>query len=240
MRFYLALFIVSGLLLVPAANAASCPGADPCPWTQFESFGDVEPGEFRAPFGIGADASGNLYVVENDKHRVQKLDPNGAVLKTFGGLGGGDGELYYPYDIAVDPAGGGVYVTDNSNYRIEKYDTSGQFVSAWGWGVSDGTKAYQVCTSGCRAGLGGAGTGQFSSAVGITTDGTNVFVADSINKRVQKFDLATRPGSGPFPAGSGRRTSWCMAGMSTSAPPRTPCGGSTPRARRTALGTEMA
>jgi sugar lactone lactonase YvrE len=196
MRFYLAVFLVSGLLIVPAAYAASCPGADPCPWTQFDSFGDVGAGEFRAPYGIGADAAGNLYVLENDKHRVQKLDPNGAVLKTFGGLGGGDGELYYPYDIAVDPAGGGVYVTDNSNYRIEKYDTSGQFVSAWGWGVSDGTKAYQVCTSGCRAGLGGAGTGQFSSAVGITTDGVNVFVADSTNKRVQKFDLAGNPAGG--------------------------------------------
>ena len=36
---------------------------------------------------------------------MQKLDPNGAVLKTWGTTGSGDGQLDYPYDIAVDPAG---------------------------------------------------------------------------------------------------------------------------------------
>jgi tripartite motif-containing protein 71 len=196
MRFLLAVSIAAALVFVPTASASSCPGADPCPWTQVDSFGDVGPGEFRAPLGIDADASGNLYVVENDTHRVQKLDPNGAVLKTWGGPGSGDGKLEYPYDIAVDPAGGGVYVVDNSNYRVVKYDTSGQFVSAWGWGVSDGTKAFQICASGCRAGVSGAGTGQFSSAFGIATDGVNVYVADYGNKRIQKFDLAGNPAGG--------------------------------------------
>ena len=196
MRFYLAVFVVSGLLFVPAANAVSCAGADPCPWTQVDSFGDVGPGEFRTPYGIDADASGNLYVVENERHRVQKLDPNGAVLKTWGEGGSGDGRLDYPYDIAVDAAGGGVYVTDNGNYRVEKFDTSGQFVSAWGWGVSDGSPAYQVCTSGCRAGLAGGGTGQFKGAAGIATDGVNVYVADSSNSRIQKYDLAGNPAGG--------------------------------------------
>jgi DNA-binding beta-propeller fold protein YncE len=191
MRFYFAVFVVSGLLFVPAANAVT-----------FESFGDVGPGEFRAPFGIGADASGNLYVLENDRHRVQKLDASGGVLKTFGGPGTGDGGLDYPYDIAVDPAAGAVYVTDNGNYRVMKYDTSGQFVSAWGWGVSDGTKAYQVCTSGCREGLAGGGTGQLGGAVGITTDGVNVYVGDYSNKRIQKYDLAGNPaGQWAIPGG---------------------------------------
>ncbi|HEX6652421.1 MAG TPA: 6-bladed beta-propeller [Thermoleophilaceae bacterium] len=195
MRYLIAVFLVSGLLCVPAANAASCPGADPCPWTQFDSFGDVGPGEFRTPYGIGADASGNLYVIEEERHRVQKLDPNGAVLKTWGEGGSGDGRLDYPYDIAVDPAGG-VYVTDNGNLRVEKFDTSGKFVSAWGWGVSDGSAAYQVCTGGCRAGLAGSGTGQFKAPNGIATDGVNVYVADGLNSRIQKYDLAGNPAGG--------------------------------------------
>ena len=86
-------------------------------------------------------------MVEQDTHRVTKLGPNGAFLATWGGEGSGAGELWFPYDIAVDAGGGGVYVTDNSNYRIEKFDTSGNFISAWGWGVADGSAAYQVCTT---------------------------------------------------------------------------------------------
>jgi tripartite motif-containing protein 71 len=202
MRFLIAISLIAGLVFVPSASASSCPGANSCPWTQVDTFGDVGTDEFRAPTGAGADASGNVYVVENDMHRVQKLDPSGAVLASWGGMGSGAGELWYPYDIAVDAASGGVYVTDNSNQRVSKFDTSGKFVSAWGWGVSDGSPAYQVCTTGCRKGIAGSGTGQFSSAIGIATDGVNVYVADWTNKRIQKYDLAGAPaGQWTIPGG---------------------------------------
>jgi tripartite motif-containing protein 71 len=190
MRFLIAASLAAALVFVPAASASSCPGADSCPWTQVDTFGDVGAGEFRAPYGMGADAGGNLYVLEQDTHRVTKLGPNGAFLATWGGEGSAAGELWFPNDIAVDAGGGGVYVADNSNYRVEKFDTSGNFISAWGWGVTDGSAAYQVCTTGCRAGIGGSGAGQFGSAVGIATDGANVYVADYNNKRIQKYDLA--------------------------------------------------
>jgi len=190
MRYLIAVLLVSGLVFVPAVSATSCAGADPCPWTHFDSFGNVGPDEFRAPLGVSADAAGNVYVVDADLHRVEKLDPSGSVVKTWGSLGDGDGEFNSPYDIAVDPVGGGVYVADSDNDRVEKFDTSGQFISAWGWGVSDGSPTYQVCTSGCRRGIGGSGTSQFDWATGIATDGANVYVADERNKRVQKYDLA--------------------------------------------------
>jgi DNA-binding beta-propeller fold protein YncE len=147
-------------------------------------------GEFRAPYGIGTDAGGNLYVVEQDMHRVQKLDANGAFISKWGHDGTGAGELYFPYDIAVDAAHNAVYVADNDNDRIETFDTSGNFVSAWGWGVDDGSAAYQVCTQSCQAGITGSGAGQFNDPRGIATDGTHVYVTDRANKRVQKFDLA--------------------------------------------------
>lgn len=186
----ISLTCVAGLVFVSAASAASCAGADPCPWSQVGMFGDVGDGEFRGPYGMDADASGNLYVVEYDNHRVQKLDSSGAFLTKWGGEGSGDGELYYPWDVAVDPASGATFVTDQGNNRVVRYDASGKFVSAWGWGVSDGSAAYQICTSGCRAGIYGAGTGQFKDPAWIATDGAHVYVADSNNARVQKFDLA--------------------------------------------------
>lgn len=202
------LLLVSALALAlvfaERAHASSCPGADACPWTQVESFGDVGNAEFRAPYGIGTDAGGNLYVVEQDMHRVQKLGPDGAFISKWGGDGTAEGKLYYPYDIAVDAAHGGVYVTDNENDRIEKFDASGNFVSAWGWGVDDGSAAYQVCTQGCQAGSAGVGGGQFNNPRGIATDGTNVYVADWGNKRVQKFDLAGNV-TGQWTIGVGQR-----------------------------------
>src|SRR5262245_6836850 len=172
------------------AHASACPGADPCPWTQTQSFGDVGNGEFRAPYGIGTDGGGNLYVLEQDMHRIQKLDPNGGFISKWGHDGAGAGELYFPYDIAVDAAHDAVYVADNENNRIEKFDTSGNFISAWGWGVDDGSAAYQVCTQSCQAGTAGPAAGQLNDPRGIATDGSYVFVADWGNKRIQKFDLA--------------------------------------------------
>ena len=188
--FLIAAALVSALAFAQAADAASCAGADPCPWTAISTVGDVAPGEFRTPIGVAADGSGNLYVLEQVNRRVQKLDPTGGFLAEWGSEGSGAGEFSFPSDVAVDAAGGAVYVTDNNNRRLQKFDTAGNFVSAWGWGVTDGSAAFQVCTSTCRAGVPGSGPGQFTSPIGIATDGVNVFVADAANKRIQKFDLA--------------------------------------------------
>ena len=181
--------LIAALVFARSADASPCPGADACPWAQVNSFGDVGSGEFRAPTGIGGDGGGNLYVLEQDTNRVQKLDANGGFLQEWGGEGSAEGKFSIPSDIAVDAAGSGVYVTDSDNSRVEKFDTSGSFVSAWGWGVADGSAAYQVCTANCRAGILGSGSGQFNAPLGIATDGVNVYVADATNKRVQKFDL---------------------------------------------------
>lgn len=186
----LALVASIALGALPAVSrAAACPGADPCPWTQVDTLGDVGHGQFRAPLGVATDAGGRLYVIENDTHRVQKLDPTGAHLDDWGSFGSGEGEFRWADDIAVDAAHNAVYVADSGNHRIQKFDTDGNFVAAWGWGVDDGSAAYQVCTSGCQQGLAGSGNGQLSNTRGIATDGTNVYVADWGNKRIQKFGL---------------------------------------------------
>jgi DNA-binding beta-propeller fold protein YncE len=188
--FLSAASLIAALAFAQAASASPCPGADSCPWTQVDVFGDVGNDEFRAPYGIGADGSGNLYVLEQDVQRVKKLDANGGFLAKWGGQGSAEGKLSIPTDIAVDAASGGVYVTDSDNNRVQRFDTGGNFVAAWGWGVADGSAAYQVCTSNCRAGSQGSGPGQFNAPLGIATDGVNVYVVDGFNDRIQKFTLA--------------------------------------------------
>ncbi len=61
-------------------------------------------------------------------------------------------------------------------------------------GTAAGT-GLESCTaeSGCQAGLGGSGTGQFSEARGIAVDAAgDIYVRDPVNLRVQKFDSAGR------------------------------------------------
>ena len=70
-----------------------------------------------------------------------------------------------------------------------------EFVAAWGWGVSDGKAEYEVCTSACRAGVGGAGKGELKEGGPIAVDNApggaeTVYVgADASAKRpdVQRF-----------------------------------------------------
>ena len=64
----------------------------------------------------------------------------------------------------------------------------GTFLSTFGWGVTDGANTFEVCTSNCRDGLLGSGTGQFFDPSGVAVDASgNVLVVDADNFRVQKF-----------------------------------------------------
>jgi hypothetical protein len=84
---------------------------------------------------------------------------------SFGGKGAGEGQFDNPSGVAVSEAGataGDVYVVDRGNNRIERFSSEGMFISAWGWGVKDGAKEYEVCQSGegCKGGLPGSGKGR--------------------------------------------------------------------------------
>lgn len=145
------------------------------------------PGEFSDPGGVEVDADGYVYVVDRGNHRVQKFAADGSFITAFGENGSADGQLNWPTEIAIDDAGG-VYVTDG-NHRVNKYDTEGSFLRSWGWGVQDLSPEFQVCISGCEAGIPGPGDGQFQGPWGIDVDRFgNVFVSDYANHRVQKFD----------------------------------------------------
>ena len=100
------------------------------------------------------------------------------VPSSFGSAGSGDGQFKEPTGVAVngsseplvEPAAGDVYVLDTGNNRVERFSSAGVFIAAWGWGVGDGEAKYEVCTSGCRAGIAGVGAGQFNSSQAIAVD----------------------------------------------------------------------
>ena len=69
------------------------------------------------------------------------------------------------------------------------------FDRAFGWNVDGGSPGvgYEVCTvaASCQAGATGTLGGQFQTIRGVATDAAgNTYVADSGNRRIQKFDAA--------------------------------------------------
>lgn len=163
-------------------------------WNNVTSFGasGSGDGQFDSSNGIGTDSSGNIYIFDTTNSHIQKFDYNGNFVLRWGSTGTAESQFAVNSyaNLTVDSLGY-VYVADTGNNRIEKFDSSGNFVYALGWGVSDGSSALQVCTSGCRAGTTGNGNGQFDSPMGLITDpSNNLYVLDFNNGRVQKFSSA--------------------------------------------------
>jgi DNA-binding beta-propeller fold protein YncE len=124
---------------------------------------------------------------------------------SFGSAGSGAGQLLDPAGVAVDEATGDVYVVDRGNDRIDRFGPRGEFIAAWGWGVRDGTKAYEVCESSCLPGIAGAGKGELSSPEAIAIDnstspsdpsrGDVYVVADTSDEHghLEKFSASGEP-----------------------------------------------
>jgi hypothetical protein len=172
-------------------------------------------GEINFPSGVAIDTAGNVYVADQGNNRIQKFTSSGTFERTWGktvnmttsanlctaaslntcqagsnttALGG---EFNSPTDVATD-AGNNVYVADQSNNRIQRFNSLGTFERTWGKGVNM-TTGGNLCTAAslntCQAGSTGPLGGEFIAAFGIATDaGSNVYVADTFNHRIQKFD----------------------------------------------------
>ena len=67
-----------------------------------------------------------IYVAENTNNHVQKFTTSGEYISTFGSYGSGDGQLYSPRGICIDPDGK-IYVSELSNNRISVFNADESF-----------------------------------------------------------------------------------------------------------------
>jgi len=118
-------------------------------------------GQFRMPYDVAVDPSGNVYVLDTGNIRIQKFTSNGAFITKWGNLG------LPTTKLTIDPSGN-VYAVDSVNNRIQEFTSNGAFITKWG--------SY------------GSGNGQFNYPFGIAIDSLGyVYVTDSRNNRIQKF-----------------------------------------------------
>jgi hypothetical protein len=144
------------------------------------------------PVGITTTDGTTFYVLDNGNNDIVKLTPGPDGIMTASTLktSGGDIILFnYPSDITTD--GTNLYVTDTYDYVIKKISpANGAWISAAlsGGGTSgafDGTGNILSATGAVVT----TGTARFASPIGITTDGTNLYVTD--DDAIRKVDIAT-------------------------------------------------
>ncbi len=137
---------------------------------------------FNGPFGITTNGT-NLFVTDTDNHTIRKIVISTGVVTTIAGSAGSSGStdgtgtsarFNGPFGITTD--GTNLFVTDSSNYTIRKIVISTGVVT---------TIAGTAGTSGTTDGTGTAA--RFYVPTGITTDGTNLFIADFSNYTIRKI-----------------------------------------------------
>jgi YD repeat-containing protein len=146
-------------------------------------------GEFSDPTGI-AIGGGDLYVVDSGNNRVEVLNEEGKYVTKWGATGTEGKEFKTPLAVAVGP-NGNVWVGDSLNRRVQEFSATGAFIEALGWDVNEkGKEEVEVCTTEktCKAGSKGTGAGQFASVWGLAFAGSNLYVTDSGNNRVEEFN----------------------------------------------------
>ncbi|CAF2697913.1 unnamed protein product [Rotaria sp. Silwood2] len=129
---------------------------------------------FSSPYDMTFDGYQNMYVADNNNHRIQRLPAGSNIGQTVAGIaftsGSGLSELSYPTAISVAP-NGVMYILDSNNYRVLK------------WQLGDPLGALVV---------GGRGSGtalnQIALSNGMFVDNQyNVYVSETANNRVTKW-----------------------------------------------------
>jgi DNA-binding beta-propeller fold protein YncE len=128
-------------------------------------------------FGLFSDATsfalspqGYFYVADNGSDEIYKIDSLGNELKAFGGYGWDNGQFDYPLDVSLNALN--IFVTDKNNHSVQQFDKDLNFIS----------RLYT------REGDNNDAAFGFPLSADVSSMG-DLYVLDSENKRILKFDL---------------------------------------------------
>jgi DNA-binding beta-propeller fold protein YncE len=122
------------------------------------------------PTGVAFDHSGRVLIADTHYSAIREYTPEGELLTEWGRYGSEPGSFIYPTDIARHPDGRSFiseYGVDAD--RVQVFDAENNFLFSFGTFGSE--------------------PGQFSRAMAIDVLQDRVYVCDTVNHRVQVFDL---------------------------------------------------
>jgi 6-bladed beta-propeller len=165
---------------------------------------------FNEPNDVAIGPGGDIFVSQGHgkgEPRMVKFDRDGNFIKAWGRNGQGSGEFDIPHSIVID-ANGLLYLADRNNERIQVFDLDGNYLreskhpgTPCGLFISPDQhlwlahghtgRVMQLALDGSVLGITGQqgkAIGQFGEAHFIAVSGRNeIFVADTLNWRVQKY-----------------------------------------------------
>lgn len=148
--------------------------------TSGSSDGAASVARFSTPYGLAMAANGQLYVTEEQNHRIRKVTPAGVVTTVAGSFAGSiDGtgtaaRFRSPHGIVVDPSGN-LFVADYGNDTIRKVTPAGVVT----------TVAGSPDELGSTDGQGSQARFKYPNELALDTDG-NLYVTDSGNYTIRK------------------------------------------------------
>jgi len=147
--------------------------------------------QLNSPTDVLTDTLGNLYISEQNNHRIRKVDANGNIT-TFAGNGTAafSGDQYQaikasfdqPTSLALSPNGDKLYIADKQNNRIRQIDLTTNIITTI---VGSGVRGY--------TGDGGLATdARLSLPQGLAVDANgNVYISDSSNQVIRKVEISS-------------------------------------------------
>jgi len=130
-------------------------------------------------------SDGEIYIADFYNQTIRRMTLSSSQVSTYSGRAADDGILSIadfdtPYGITSD--GNNLYLADSESHLIRKI-SNGEVSTIAG---NPNAKAHSI---GSSDGVGTAA--EFNTPKGITTDGTNLYVADSNNGTIRKIVIAT-------------------------------------------------
>ena len=128
-------------------------------------------GTFNRPSDIALNSTGDIFVLDTRNQRVQHFNPSGNFNSTFGFAddNANDGSFFNALGMHI-----------NSTNFIHIADTGSNVIKVF---FQNGTYAKTI-------GSAGTGSGEYYNPSGITMNGTHIFIADTLNNRIQITNLS--------------------------------------------------
>jgi DNA-binding beta-propeller fold protein YncE len=197
---------------------------------QVASFGGSGKGidDFRGPRGLAVDDRGNIYVADTGGDNIKKFDNHGKILGALGCEGNGPGQFKKPSALKVDREGR-LFILDSEKNTLQVFqgelngvaqdqasplpsvgfvkELPGEVTALAAGDQLRGLAGDSVVTVGAAGGkqIGSRGSdpGMLKNPRGLAADASgNIWVADTSNDRLQKFNgdgtllqVIGRPGS---------------------------------------------